>query len=211
MVQRHQITLRERQWSQRQKGQCALSHFCSYSLPLKEPKKKTLEVSTPNGLLQHHLGSLPGLQFPGWKSFPLESCKMLVTDEIRVKHSCFPEHQGRLLPCNALGEMLSPVSAKWLFIETLTWLWAHRQVRGWPSQTPACDSQPKRVVSRSRELEESELKSCQTTLGADTVWSRRNFTLFNKTVWEALGHPPTRWLQATCLGKNVSHQVCVAG
>lgn len=42
MVQRHQISLRERQWSQRQKGQCALSHFCSYSLALKEPKRKTL-------------------------------------------------------------------------------------------------------------------------------------------------------------------------
>lgn len=42
MAQGHQMTLREWQWSQRQKGQFALSHFCSSSLPLKESKRKTL-------------------------------------------------------------------------------------------------------------------------------------------------------------------------
>lgn len=62
-----------------QKRQFILSHPCFYSLTLKETKKKNfLEVSTLQGLLQRRTGSLPGLQFPGWKLFPLESCKILV-------------------------------------------------------------------------------------------------------------------------------------
>lgn len=150
--------------SETEKTVCIRSLLLLFTCFERAWEKNSLKVSTPKGSLQHNPGSLPGLQFPGWKLFPLESCKMLVTDEIGMKSSCFPEHQGGLLPCNALGEMLCSVSARWL-METLTWLWARRQVSGWPSHTPVHDSRPNEEVSRSRRLEESESYVCQTALG----------------------------------------------
>lgn len=92
---------REWQWGQRQKGQFALSHSCFYSLPLKEPKRKTLwKYLLPKAYYSITLAHCLVYNSRGEKSFPLESCKMLVTDEIRVKHSCFPEHHGG--PCHAM-------------------------------------------------------------------------------------------------------------
>lgn len=186
-----------------QKRQFILSHACFYSLALKEPKKKNfLEASTLKGLFQHHIGLLPGLQFPGWKSFPLESCKMLV---MRSGWNTPVSPNTREGSCHAmlLGKC-------WVLYPLSDLPWKHK---------PGFKSVVRSVVGSAKHLSvilnqrgwwggAESLKSQSCSWDRHCVEWKEYYTIQQQYV-SSLGQTLARWLLAACLGKGSSDHVLV--